>query len=544
MSILTSISWRKTLVYIVICGLVAAGGFYLGEQSAERAAQAASAKNTTSGSNRLSSSFRGGANSANALTLDGQAITLESLMAHKGKIDADLLAQWAKSLSPEELAAALSSLQGLPAGMPRNAILGAVIDAWATRDPKGFLASSGNLTAPNLREGGVDTALRAWASSDPQAALAWIKQNPGTASNAAQRGRYAAAIAGYAATDPTSAFQTVAALDENNISDTQLKMAALQSLTNALADEGKFSDAAQMFSSLPAGRMQNMAYLNLAQQWVQSAPQDASAWVSSLTDPNMRSQLGTRIASSWAATDPTSAAAWAVQMDQQSASAAGNNTNGNGPNQPPGSTLASVMSSWSQYDLDGPAQFLNNMQASSTKDSAVAVFAMAAGQENPQDAVPWVSSIGDDALRQRMAAVVALQMLGQDPNTYNQFMSSTNLLTDQQKQMLNNLPPQMANRFSNALNGGGGLGGGGFGGGGGGGFGGGGGGGGPGGGGGGFAQRIQNMVLNGNGPFGQFTNPQGGQQGGPGGGPGGFGGGRGGGGGFGGGGGGGGPGGG
>ena len=44
---------------------------------------------------------------------------------------------------------------------------------------------------PRLREGGVDAALKAMATSDPKAALQWIKDNPGTASTSAEQQRFA-----------------------------------------------------------------------------------------------------------------------------------------------------------------------------------------------------------------------------------------------------------------------------------------------------------------------------------------------------------------
>jgi hypothetical protein len=481
----------KTYTFIALCAVVGAASFWAGRMSVASSQTTAAAK-APSGS----SAARRDTGSASTTTFPGQGATLADLLHAKGKPDADALAAWAKNLTPEEIADALKSLQGLPAGLQRNALLSAVVNAWAERDPQGFLASSGNVTVPRMREGGVDDALRVWASQDPKAALDWMKQNPGSAPPVALQQRYAAAIAGYAATDPLGALTTVNALAENSGADLALKNSALQALTNSLADQGNFTDALTMFAQMPAGQMQTNAYNTMVQRWADSNPEDASAWVAALTDPAQRNQLGTRVAQTWAASDPASAAAWAAQMDQQSGASGLANSQ----------LLASAISSWSAYDLDAPATFLNQMQAGPGKDNAVAIFATRAGQEDPSSALQWVSTISDDQLRGRAATAVAFQMLQTDPNGFNQFISNTTLMSDQQKQMLQSIPPGMVNGIGMAMAGGGG-----------GGFGGGGGQG--GGGGGGFQNRIDGMILNGGGFFNQGQGgPGGGGQGGQGGG--------------------------
>jgi hypothetical protein len=502
----------KIAIYAALFAAVGASAFWAGRISvlsslnsaANNAANSAKAKNT------------GG--SIAIMSDTGQAASLTDLLNNKGKPDADLLAAWAKNLTPEETAAALKSLQGMPAGLQRNALLTAVVNAWADRDPQGFLAANSSVTVPRMREGGVDTALKTWASQDPQAALEWLKNNPGSAPPSALQQRYASAIAGYAATDPAGALSTVNALSANNPTDAVLKNNALVALTNALADSGNFSDAMTMFGQLPAGQMQNTAYNTLVQRWADADPVDASAYISSLTDPTQRAQLGARVAQTWAASDPASAAAWAAQMDQQAGSTPG--ANGQGNNQ----LLASAISSWAAYDLDAPAQFLNQLPAGGGKDNAVAIFAMSAGQQDPASAEQWVSTIADDQLRARAATAVAFEMLAQDPNTFNTFIANTTMIPDQAKQALQSMPPNMVNGIGYAMAGGG-FGGGGGGPGGGGGF------GAFGGGGGGGAQigngiqgAINSSILNGNGPLGRIMN--GGQGGGGGFGGGGGGGGR------------------
>jgi hypothetical protein len=478
----------KRAAYFVVYGGIVALAFWAGRLS-HAPAPTAPVNNIK---NYKNSTYTDG-RAALATTDSGTGLSLSDLLNAKGKPNADLLAAWAKNLTPGQIAEALKALQDLPAGLQRDAILNAVINAWATGDPQGFLANAGNVTVPRLREVGVDSALRTWAADDPKAALTWLQQNPGSAPPAAQRQRFAAAIAGYASTDPQGALTAVAALGGNSPADLMLRNNAIQALTNAVADSGNFSDALTMFGQLPAGQLQNRAYTNLVQRWAETNPEDASTWIATLTDPNQRNQLGTRVAQTWAASDPAAAATWAAQMDNQAAL----DPSGDGQST---QLLASAIRSWSAYDLDAPAQFLNQLPASEGKDDAVALFAMSAGQQDPDGAIQWVGTIADPDMRSRAATMVALEMLSQDPDAANQFLANTTLLTDQQKQALTNLPPRMATRLGFALAGG--MGGGanaGT--------------GGPGGGGGGRGNRLGNMVLNGGGIF-NYINNQGANNGG------------------------------
>jgi len=144
-------------------------------------------------------------------------------------------------------------------------------------------------------------------------------------------------------------------------------------------------------------------------------------------------------------------------MDAQAAADAQNN-GGAAPNT---FMLADAMRTWASYDLDATGNFLNQLPASPDKDGAVATFALYAGQDDPASAMNWVNTIGDPAMKQRLAMVTALQWQQTDPAGYGSFINSTNLLSDQQKQMLTVIQPMIANSMAGGRGGfGGGLGGG------------------------------------------------------------------------------------
>jgi len=433
----------KLFVVLIACAASAAGGYWYAQNAGAKGATKSASAKTAAVSN----------NGIHTLVVTNQAVdamSWQDLLKAKGKMNGDTLAEWAKHLSPEEAAEALKGLHDQPANSKRNDLMGALYNAWAERDPQGFLTGLGDISVPRLRESGVDAALKAMATSDPKAALQWIKENPGTASASATQQRFAAAIAGYAATDPAGALAAVNALSDSNPQDRQMKTAATQALADTLTGQGQYSQAADLFNQLPAGQTRTDAYSQLAQRWAESSPQDAAAWINSLTgDPALKSSASMQVAKAWAANDPAAAASWAAQQDI--ANADPNNTNANGQ------LLATAIQSWASYDLDGPGQFLNQQPPSPAKDSSVAIFAMRSSAEDPQGAMQWVGTITDNQTRSGATIGVALQWMAQDQAGFNAYVSTSTTLTDQQKQMLSSIPPQMIQRigqFNNVMGGG------------------------------------------------------------------------------------------
>jgi len=431
----------KLIILLIACAASAVGGYWYGQNRVEQA----TAKNNPAKMASATNSMR--------TVVAGQladAKSWQDLLKTKDKMNADALAEWAKNLSPEEALAALKGLKDQPANLRRNDIMGALYNAWAERDPQGFLTGLGDITVPRLREGGVDAALKALAAKDPKAALQWIKDNPGTASSSAAQQRYAAAIAGYAATDPAGALAAINTLSDSSPRDRQLKSAATQALADTLTGQGQYTQAADLFNQLPAGQTRTDAYSQLAQRWAETSPQDAATWVAGLTgDPALRTSASMQVVKAWAANDPAAAATWAAQQDLQNADP--NATAANGQ------LLASAIQNWAGYDLDGPGQFLNQLPASPAKDSSVAIFAMRSSSEDPQGAMQWVGSITDNQTRMGATVGVALQWMQQDQASFNNFLSTTNTVDDQTKQMLSNIPPQMVQRmgqFNNMMGGG------------------------------------------------------------------------------------------
>ncbi len=425
-----------TILLVAACGVSTFAGYHFGLNKAAETAAA-----NTPGAKRIIST--GSKSSATG----GEGVSLASLLKGPTVPDAETLAAWAKGLSPKECVDLVKQLQAAKGGVVRDTVLEAVLKSWGKSDPKALLGSIDQLKSPRLRESGVDEALKSWAGQDPAAALKWLKDNPGTASAAATQARFNAAIAGIAATDPKGAFDTVAALSDGNEHDRQNKSTSLQALTDALAQSGHLSDAQQLLATLPAGQLRDEAFDHYAESLAANSPEEATAWATAVTDPAERARLEGRVVDSWAKSDPLAAATWAAQLDKDALASADPNAAAD-PLNGPGMLLANAIVSWAETDLDGPGQFLNQLPDSPNKDRAVAVFAMHAGEEDPESAAKWIGTVSDPKIREGVTMVVAMQMYQQDPAMFTNFVNTNERMNDSQRQQLQQIVPMLGASMS------------------------------------------------------------------------------------------------
>jgi hypothetical protein len=382
---------------------------------------------TAGGKNGKGGSVDAFGRAINQMLANGKGVlnikSTEDLLRAKGKIDPTDLAIWAASLSPADCAKNLEELQKLPAGAKRNAMLAALSNQWAKTDPKGFLDAAKTMTNPITKAASTATALTSMAAKDPQAALAWLKANPG-ATDAQNTQEYNAIIAGYAANDPAAAFNMVNTMPDGanaNSPESRAKLSALQALISGVGAQGNYGDAAAIVAQLQPGQMQNQAYSSLVQQWAASSPADAAAWVaaSNSTAGQMRN-YDSMIASDWAASDPAAAAAWAAQTDaaQQTANGGGRGGRGN-------SLLATAVGTWVQEgDVDSAGAYLNSLPASNDKDQAVMAFVTSASVDDPAGAMQWAATITNPQLQLRAEEQDAVPYSQSDPAGWVNYLAT------------------------------------------------------------------------------------------------------------------------
>jgi hypothetical protein len=389
-----------------------------------------------------------------ALTDHGVSITLNSLnqpvpstkdlMQSKGRPDADTLKAWADGLDPADCPGILDELQKMADGQPRDAMMAAMIASWAARDPNSYLQSYTKITDPRVREAGVGDALKSLATKDPKAAIAFITDSTEAIPAQMLAQRYRDAIQGLAANDPATALSFLQGLDPNAPANAQIQRQGLNAIADAFAASGNFTGALAMFAGLPAAQ-QATASTELMTQWAQTDPTGAASYIATLTDPAQQSTAAAQLARNWARDDPAAAAAWAVSVDSSASDSTG---------QPSGAALAAAMRSWSRYDLDGPAAFLNTLTPSPQTDQAVATFAAQARNVDSGTALTWSAQITDPTERDKAIGSVAVQMLASGNTAGLQAAIASNQISPDQAQWLSTLPtdnPQALTRMARRM---------------------------------------------------------------------------------------------
>jgi len=428
----------KYLLLALVWCASSAGAYYFGRQSS------ASGKATTTANNHGKALSDHGTNIIMS-TENHPVMTTKDLAQTKGRPNADALKAWADSLDPAECPGVLDDLQKMAGGEPRDAMMAAMIAAWAAKDPAGYLKDYSKVTDPRVRETGVGTALKAMAAKDPQAAIAFMASSTeGIPANMIAQ-RYRNAIQGMAANDPAAAFAFVQGID-NSPANALIQRQGLNAVADAMAASGNFTDALKLFSTLPDAQKAT-ASGELMSQWAQLAPTDAAKYIATIDDPTQRSTAAAQVVRNWSRDDPAAAAAWAVQFDSASVDANGQPTTS-------GQALATAMRTWSRYDLDGPAQFLNTLTPSPQTDAAVATFAAQARNVDSSTALTWSAQITDPATRDKAIGSVAIRMLANGDNAALQKAISSNQISPDQVAWLQTLPtdnPQALNRMARRM---------------------------------------------------------------------------------------------
>jgi len=188
---------------------------------------------------------------------------------------------------------------------------------------------------------------------------------------------------------------------------------------------------------LPASSLLNPESASVfAGAWANSNPTKAATWAASLTNPSDRTAARSAIATAWATSDPTSAATWAASLpspDRAPAitSAADSWARANpaaaaawlsslSPANDPSLVAAagSVVHHWTESNPGAVSRWLNNLPDGPAKESAVALFSLAAAPLAPTDALLWATSLSDPSLRSSTVADVCERWYDAAPDEF------------------------------------------------------------------------------------------------------------------------------
>lgn len=345
--------------------------------------------------------------SALAGYLKGEEVTLEDAMR-------DIPA-----LTAEETRGLLTEAFALPVSDPnRSRLIRELLGQLAETEPVAALELASQIASLRDSERARASVLEVWGRNNPAAALAWANTALINEPARTRRAQLTAIYRGYAANNPSAAFQQALAIDD----DSRLRGRLLGEVIETQIESGGLQAAKLAVDTMADPDMQNNLRRELVDEWAEFDPKAAAAYVTSLGE-DAPSNLKTALVEEWAESDPVAAAAWLSSLsDDDPAIARGS---------------SEIIQEWTRYDLAASAKWLNSLPASPELDRAVISYTFRAAEEDPETAMSWAESIEDDRRRTWMMERVASTWKQQDADTFKTYLDNSELTTEQREKLEN-----------------------------------------------------------------------------------------------------------
>ncbi|MDB6070211.1 MAG: hypothetical protein JWL81_1382 [Verrucomicrobiales bacterium] len=258
-----------------------------------------------------------------------------------------------------------------------------------------------------------------WASKDPEAALASVKDNKNW------QGTMAAStvLSKWVTTNPDAA---IAWATENGkeADKTENGNFYMVGLLGTLAKKD-LDRAAELAQSMNRSRARGDVMDRVLDQYLsQRTPEATQNWAAGLEAGPFKDGLMGRLASRLAEKDGASAAAWVTSLPDSE-------------NKP--RVMAEVVQRWSREQPNEAGAWLNSFPPSAATDDPRESFAMQVQKTDPEAAIAWASTITDEKRRERATRDLIRSWAERDPNMVRQWVD-TNPVSERIKQRYGTKP--------------------------------------------------------------------------------------------------------
>ena len=262
--------------------------------------------------------------------------------------------------------------------------------------------------------------LAGWAEADSGAALAWFKGLPEEEANDGNV-KYGL-VHGLADSDPMAAARFVYELEKGG--DEQAE-GLLSVVASEVLRMGGAEEASRWSESLPEGKLRASAMDRVANRFVAENPEAAAAWAERFAGEPESARVIEEVGDEWAARDPLAAVSWLETLDSGAGQAQG---------------MQSAFGEWVKRDPRAASEHLVAMNDSPARDSAIGGFVRRLAYEDPQSAIAWAGEISDPGAREQTLVRAGQAMLRRDVAGTREWLATSGLSAEAQKQVLN--PPQ------------------------------------------------------------------------------------------------------
>jgi hypothetical protein len=235
------------------------------------------------------------------------------------------------------------------------------------------------------------TVLRTWAKTEPEAALAWAKEN--------------------------GAPKPAEGDEENRRGNDNFALASVITQLAKTSLDRAIQEASSGELGRTAGRTAD-ALLNEAME--QRGADGAKKILDSLPEGQFRNDFIQQLASRLAKDDPAGTGAWALSMP------AGD---------PRRRALGETVDEWMDKDPTGALAFVNKLPVGPDSDSARVEAAQKSAQKNPTEALRAISMMSDPERQARTIEIIARDLARRDVNAGTQFLMQSPLADDAKAQL-------------------------------------------------------------------------------------------------------------
>jgi hypothetical protein len=328
-------------------------------------------------------------------------------------------------MTPEEALNQLAMLERFPDSPNKDALKLNLIEQLAEGDSAAAIEQALALDGDQLQHQGLQYALTGWARTQPDAALAWLRQNESSYTRNQFGDLLVASMRGHAQGNPHQAMLALVALPEASVSNRDFAR-AVGLVVQGYLNTASAGQAMAAVTVLPQGRARTEGLEALANEFGKRDPSLGANLMHQLAgSPGFRSAQEAYVRG---LNDRSSIQA-AAYLDTLEGGATAH------PN-----LINITARRWSENDLPAASNWLNQFEPSPQIDRAVMSISFRSAHEDPAGAMSWAESVVNERRRLMMMGQVAARWLQSDPQGLEQYLASTNL-TEEQKQRLRDTQP-------------------------------------------------------------------------------------------------------
>lgn len=303
------------------------------------------------------------------------------------------------SLGPGDFEATVADFRALGMTRERMGEYNMLLHAWGKVDPLGAISYA---QANSRSDHAVQEVLASWATSNPNAALTWARENH----DSEKANPYLVGIiGGLADTNPTLATQV---LQELPFSEERGE--ALRSMVPYIAQLG-VEGANDWLAGIEDPKLIGGASAYLADHFSKQDPTVGAQWVSSIEDSAARQRAISEVVDNWADKDPVAAQAWIESLSPDDQLTAG----------------PEFVSSYASQDANAAADWLDAQSNSENYQDLLKEFASGATRSDPVLALNYGNELNDEDSRSRTVGRALWTLYRKDKDSARNWINNNDL---------------------------------------------------------------------------------------------------------------------